>query len=330
MSFVIGALALDLGVFHREPHAVSRREALTWCTVWISLALAFNAGVYYFMGFQSGLQWTTGYVLEQSLSIDNVFVFLLIFTAFRVPPQYQHRVLFWGILGAIIMRAIMILFAGFLLDTLHWMIYVFGAFLILTGLRFLRESDEEPDLERNRLLLFAKRLMPVTKTYEGQKFFVKHNGVRMMTPLFLVLLLVESSDLLFAVDSIPAIYAVTNDRFIIYTSNIFAILGLRSLYFVFAGYLSNLLYLKPALAIILTFVGTKMLLVDTYHVPPQFSLGVIISVLSIAIILSVRKARAEGLLGTTPPPPTPVYATGSLANLEEQVQRDRNDQDDRS
>lgn len=288
-SFVIGALALDLGIFHRVPHAVTRREALTWCVVWISLALVFNAGVYYFMGFESGLEWTTGYLVEQSLSIDNVFVFLLIFSTFAVPPQYQHRVLFWGILGAIVMRAVLIIFAGLLLDNLHFMIYVFGAFLILTGIRFLRESDDAPDIETNRLVRYARRLMPVTETYQGQQFFVRRNGVRMMTPLFLVLLLVESSDLMFAVDSIPAIYAITNDRFIIYTSNIFAILGLRSLYFVFAGYLADMAYLKPALAVILGFVGVKMLLIDTYKIPPLVSLAVIVGVLAVAITASLKR-----------------------------------------
>lgn len=287
-AFVIGALALDLGVFHREAHAVTRREALTWCVVWISLALLFNVGVYIFMGTEAGLEWTTGYLVEQSLSIDNVFVFLLIFSTFMVPPQYQHRVLFWGILGAIVMRAVLIVFAGVLLDNLHFMIYVFGAFLILTGIRFLREDDSPPDIESNRLLGYAKRLMPVTETYHGQQFFVRRDGVRMMTPLFLVLLLVESSDLMFAVDSIPAIYAITDDRFIIYTSNIFAILGLRSLYFVFAGYLADMVYLKPALAVILSFVGVKMLLIDTFHIPALASLAVIVGVLAVAITASLR------------------------------------------
>jgi tellurite resistance protein TerC len=293
LAFIIGLLALDLGVFHREAHEVGRKEALTWSAVWIGLALLFNAGVFVFMGSQAGIEWFTGYVVEKSLAIDNVFVFLLIFSAFAVPAKYQHRVLFWGIIGALIMRAGLIASAGVLLSTFHWIIYVFGAFLIFTGLRFLRGGHEAPSLETNRLVKLAKRFYPVTEGYEGQKFFVMRNGVRFMTPLFLVLLLVESTDLVFAVDSIPAIYAITDDPFIVFTSNVMAILGLRALYFVLAGYLAGLKYLKPGLAGVLVWVGSKMLLVDVYKVPALISLAVIITILSIAIGASFLVKRGE-------------------------------------
>ena len=307
LAFILGMLALDLGVFHRDAHAITRREALIWSVVWISLALTFNVGVYLTMGTESGIEWTTGYLLEYSLSIDNVFVMLLIFSTFAVPAIYQHRVLFWGILGAVVMRGILIAFAGFLLDRLHWMIYVFGAFLIFTGYRFIRGGDHVADVSDNKLVNFAKRFMPVTETYEGQKFFTMRNGVRYMTPLFLVLLLIESTDLIFAVDSIPAIYAVTDDPFIVFTSNAFAILGLRSLFFVISGYLSGMAYLKPALAAIMAFVGTKMVLIDVAKVPPLLSLGVIAAILIVAIIASwrVKKETEEAMLPHTySSPPT--------------------------
>ena len=291
IAFIVIMLALDLGVFHRDAHAVGRREALIWSAVWISLALIFNAGVYLTMGTQSGIEWTTGYLLEYSLSVDNVFVMLLIFSTFAVPAIYQHRVLFWGILGALVMRGVLIAGAGFLLDRLHWMIYVFGAFLIFTGIRFLRSGDHIADLANNRLVNLAKRFMPVTEEYEGQSFFTRRNGVRYMTPLFLVLLLIESTDLIFAVDSIPAIYAVTDDPFIVFTSNAFAILGLRSLFFVLSGYLSGLIYLKPALAAIMGFVGAKMVLIDVVKAPPVLSLGVIGGILAVAILASWRVAK---------------------------------------
>ena len=292
LAFVSGMLALDLGVFHRDAHAVTRKEALIWSVVWISLALVFNAGVYVFEGSQKGLEWTTGYLIEKSLSVDNVFVFLLIFATFAVPAAYQHRILFWGIVGALVMRAFLIAAAGVLLHSLHFVIYLFGAFLIFTGIRFLREKDDHaPDLEKNRLVQIARRLFPTTEGYEGQKFFVRRNGVLFATPLFLVLVLIESTDLVFAVDSIPAIYAVTDDPFIVFTSNIFAILGLRALYFVLAGYLAGMAYLKPALAAILVFVGAKMLLIDTYKIPALVSLGVILVILTVAITASIISAR---------------------------------------
>ncbi|MFN0093174.1 MAG: TerC family protein [Dehalococcoidia bacterium] len=288
---LVGAmLALDLGVFHRNAHEVTKKESLIWSVVWIGLAASFNVGVYLFQGRDSGIEWTTGYLIEKSLAVDNVFIFLLIFASFGVPAMYQHRILFWGIVGALIMRAILIAAAGVLLGALHWVIYLFGAFLILTGLKFLRDSGEHaPSLEKNPLVRVAKRFFPVTEAYEGQKFFVRRAGVLMVTPLFLVLLLVESTDLVFAVDSIPAIYAVTDDPFIVFTSNILAILGLRALYFVLSGYLAGMKYLKPALAAILVFVGIKMLLIDVYKIDPLVSLGVIITILTVAVIGSLAR-----------------------------------------
>lgn len=295
LAFVAGMLALDLGVFHRSAHEVSRREALAWSAVWIGLAILFNIGVYIFQGSDKGLEWTTGYLIEKSLSVDNVFVFLLIFSMFAVPAQYQHRVLFWGIVGALFMRAVLILVGAVLLDSAHFVIYIFGGFLILTGVKFLRDKgDHAPSLERNWLVRLARRVRPVTEAYEGQKFFVRRNGVVLLTPLFLVLLLIESTDLVFAVDSIPAIFAVTDDPFIVFTSNIFAILGLRALYFVLSGYLSGLAYLKPALAAILVFVGTKMVLADVYKIDPLVSLVVIGLILAGAVIASLLVQREGG------------------------------------
>ncbi|HNO65617.1 MAG TPA: TerC family protein [Tepidiformaceae bacterium] len=302
LAFIVGMLALDLGVFHRNAHDVSRREALAWSAAWIGLAVVFNAGVYLVRGPEAGLEWTTGYLVEKTLSIDNVFVILLIFSAFAVPGAYQHRVLFWGIAGALVMRAVLIAAAGLLLGALHFVIYVFGAFLIYTGIKFLREQEHTPDLEQNRVVRTARRLFRTTEGYEGQRFFVRRRGLLYATPLFLVLLLIESTDLVFAVDSIPAIYAITDDPFIVFTSNIFAILGLRSLYFVLAGYLAGLAYLKPALAAILIFVGTKMLILDFYKVPALVSLGVIATILAVAIAASLLVARRRaGEPGTAAP-----------------------------
>lgn len=295
LAFVAGMLALDLGVFHRNAHEVSRREALGWSAVWIGLAIVFNIGVYTFQGAGKGLEWTTGYLIEKSLSIDNVFVFLLIFSMFAVPAQYQHRVLFWGIVGALVMRAILIFAGAALLEAAHAVIYVFGGFLILTGVKFLRDKgDHVPALGRNWLVRLARRARPVTEGYDGQRFFVRREGLVFLTPLFLVLLLIESTDLVFALDSIPAIFAVTDDPFIVFTSNIFAILGLRALYFVLSGYLAGLAYLKPALAAILVFVGTKMVLADVYTVAPLVSLLVIAMILTGAIVASLWVRREGG------------------------------------
>lgn len=299
--FVLAMLALDLGVFHRKSHSVSVKEGAIWSVVWISLAMLFNLGIYLFWhqlvpgstysNGDAGLAFLTGYLIEKSLSVDNIFVFVLLFSYFAVPAAYQHRVLFWGVLGALVMRGILIFVGAALLKEFHWIIWIFGGFLIFTGLKMAISRSEEVHPEKNPLVRFFRRLMPVTEHYEGDRFFVRKAGVLMATPLFLVLLIVESTDLIFAVDSIPAIFAVTQDAFIVYTSNVFAILGLRSLYFVLAGVMDKFYYLKAGLAVILTFVGIKMVMVDIYKIPTAASLGVIVAVLALAVTASLIRAR---------------------------------------
>jgi tellurite resistance protein TerC len=300
--FVLGMLALDLGVFHRKSHVVSVKEATVWSAVWISLALTFNAGIYFYWNTlipgssysnsEAALAFLTGYLIEKSLSVDNIFVIALIFGYFAVPAAYQHRVLFWGILGALVMRAAMIFAGAALLKEYHWIIYVFGAFLIFTGIKMFTHKEEELHPESNPVIKLVRKLIPVTKNYEDDHFFVRHAGKLMATPLFLVLIMVETTDLVFAVDSIPAIFAVTQDPFIVYTSNVFAILGLRSLYFVLAGVIDKFYYLKMGLAVILTFVGVKMTMIDLYKIPTPVSLGVIATVLTIAVVASLIRARS--------------------------------------
>lgn len=290
--FVLVMLALDLGVFHRKAHVVSIRESLIWTVVWIALSLAFNAGVWHYAGSEKALEFFTGYLIEKSLSVDNVFVFALLFSYFAVPPLYQHKVLFWGILGALIMRAIMIVLGAALIAKFAWVIYVFGGFLILTGIKMIVKREEKIHPERNPVVRWFKRLMPVTPDYRGDRFFVRENGIRMATPLFVVLLLVEFSDLIFAVDSIPAIFAVTTDPFIVYTSNVFAILGLRSLYFALAGVMDKFHYLKIGLGLVLTFVGVKMILAHTaWKIDTLFSLGVIALILAASVVLSLLRPK---------------------------------------
>ena len=290
--FVLLMLALDLGVFHRKAHVVSFREAIAWTIAWVTLAALFNMGVWYFAGAQKALEFTTGYVIEYSLSVDNIFVFAMLFSYFAVPAVYQHRVLFWGILGALVMRAFMIVAGTVLITKFAWIIYIFGGFLILTGIKMIVKREEEIHPERNPVVRWFKKLMPVTGDYRGDKFFVRENGIRMATPLFVVLLLVEISDVIFAVDSIPAIFAVTKDPFIVYTSNVFAILGLRSLYFALGGVLNKFHYLKIGLGVVLTFVGVKMLLGHTaYKIDTLVSLGVIVAVLAASIIVSLLRPR---------------------------------------
>jgi tellurite resistance protein TerC len=290
--FVLAMLALDLGVFHRKAHVVSLKESLTWTFIWISLALLFNFGVYKYYGSQKALEFFTGYLIEKSLSVDNVFIFALLFSYFAVPPVYQHKVLFWGILGALAMRAIMIALGAALITKFAWIIYLFGAFLILTGLKMIFKREEEIHPERNPVVRWFKKLMPVTADYRADKFFVVENGRRHATPLFVVLLLVEVSDLIFAVDSIPAIFAVTRDPFIVYTSNVFAILGLRSLYFALAGIMDKFHYLKIGLGVVLSFVGVKMLLAHTpYKIDTLVSLGIIAVILAASVIASLMKPK---------------------------------------
>ena len=290
--FVLVMLALDLGVFHRKAHVVSFKESITWTVVWVTLALLFNAGVWHFYGSQKALEFLTGYLIEKSLSVDNVFVFVLLFSYFAVPAKYQHKVLFWGILGALIMRAIMIFLGAALIAKFTWVIYVFGGFLILTGIKMVVKREEEIHPERNPVVKWFKRLMPVTSDYRGDKFFVREGGVRAATPLFVVLLLVEVSDLIFAVDSIPAIFAVTTDPFIVYTSNVFAILGLRSLYFALAGVMDKFHYLKIGLGVVLAFVGVKMLLAHTaWKIPTLLALGVVVLILAASVVVSLLRPR---------------------------------------
>ncbi len=292
-AFILLMLALDLGVFHRTAHEVSVREASIWSAVWIALALVFNVFVYLTRGAEQGIQFFTGYLIEKSLSVDNIFVIALIFGFFAVPKLYQHRVLFWGILGALVMRAIFIVAGAALLERFHWIIYVFGAFLLFTGIKMAIYRNQEMHPEHNPVLKLVRRMMPVTNDYEGDHFFVRKAGVLMATPLFLVLVLVETTDLIFAVDSIPAIFAVTRDPFIVYTSNVFAILGLRSLYFVLAGVMDKFAYLKLGLSAILVFVGAKMLLVEVYKIPATASLIVVAAILTTAIVASLLKNRRE-------------------------------------
>jgi tellurite resistance protein TerC len=310
--FVLALLALDLGVFHRKAHAVTVKEATIWSAVWISLAMLFNLGIYLFWNnispaspYANGdaaLAFFTGYLIEKSLSVDNIFVFVLIFSYFRVPAKYQHRVLFWGILGALVMRGILILVGAALIEEFHWIIWIFGAFLIFTGVRMAFHKNEELHPEDNPLVRLIRRFMPVTESYEGARFFVRDAGKLLATPLFLVLLIVESTDLIFALDSIPAIFAVTQDPFIVYTSNVFAILGLRSLYFLLAGVMDKFYYLKLGLAVVLTFVGVKMLMPDlsalltgvAYTIPTAVSLGVVAAILGGAVAASLLRARRLG------------------------------------
>jgi tellurite resistance protein TerC len=287
--FVLGMLALDLGVFHRKAHAVSLREAFIWSVVWIVLALTFNAWIYHLWGKEKALEFLTGYLIEKSLSVDNLFVFIVIFSYFSVPAMYHHQVLFWGILGALLMRAFFIVVGAALLTAFHWMIYIFGAFLVFTGIKLLFAGDEKIDPEKNPVLRLVRRLFPVTTEYHGRSFFIRRNGRVWATPLFLVLVVVETTDVIFAVDSIPAIFAVTRDPFIVYTSNVFAILGLRALYFLLAGILQMFRYLKVGLAFILCFVGIKMTIVDIYKIPIGVSLVVVASILVLSILASLLR-----------------------------------------
>ncbi|HEX7021594.1 MAG TPA: TerC family protein [Trueperaceae bacterium] len=294
MVFMLAMLAIDLGIFNRNAHAVSVKEAGIWTIVWVSLALVFCAGLWFMEGHQYGIAFLTGYLIEYSLSVDNIFVFLLIFTAFGVPEKYQHRVLFWGILGAVVLRGAMIGVGAALISSFHWVIYIFGAFLVFIGIRmFFTDQEEEIDFEEHVVLRLVKRVFPVTSHYHGQKFFAIENGRRVLTPLFLVLVVVDVADAIFAIDSIPAIFAVTTDAFIVFTSNMFAILGLRSLYFLLAGVTKKFVYLHYGLAVILTYVGAKMLASEFYHIPTLLSLGVILLVLAVTIIASLIATRGQ-------------------------------------
>ncbi len=289
--FMLGMLALDLGVFHRRAHAISFREASLRSGFWVVLSLAFNLGLYFWRGPQPALEFLTGYILEKSLSIDNVFLFAVIFSTMGLPPPYQHKVLFWGVLGALAMRAVLIGTGVALISRFGWILYIFGIFLVITGATLLRRQRQPIRPERNPLLRLARRVFPITEDYKGASFFLRRNGRLCATPLFLVLLMIETTDVVLALDSIPAVLAITQDPFIIYTSNAFAILGLRALYFLLAGAMEKLRYLRVAVSVILIFVGAKMLLAHFYKVPVLFSLLVICVTLGISVLASLRPDR---------------------------------------
>jgi tellurite resistance protein TerC len=293
-AFVLLMLAIDLGIFNREAHDVSIREAAAWVTVWVSLAFLFNVFLFFEIGRARALEFTTGYLIELSLSVDNIFVFLVIFQYFAVPSKTRHRVLFWGILGALIMRATMIFAGVLLLRRFEWLIYVFGAFLIYTGYKMFKHGDEQIHPEHNPVLRLVRRLVPMTRDYDGPRFFTRQNGKKLATPLLAVLVMIETTDVVFALDSIPAIFAITRDPLIVYTSNIFAILGLRSMFFLLAGVMDRFIYLKTGLAIVLAFVGTKMVISDLYHIPIGISLAVVALVLLTSILASLRKTARDG------------------------------------
>ncbi|HZN95669.1 MAG TPA: TerC family protein [Myxococcales bacterium] len=284
---VLAMLAIDLGLFNRKAHEVRVREALTWTAVWVAISLLFNVGVYFWFGSERALEFLTGYLLEKALSVDNIFVFLVVFSTFGVPAKLQHRVLYWGILGALVMRAIFIFLGTAMISRFHWLTYVFGAFLVFTGGKLMLQKEGEVHPEQNPLFRLFKRLVPAVNTYESGKFTVMEGGKRYATPMLLVLVAIEATDILFAVDSIPAIFAVTIDPFIVYTSNIFAILGLRALYFALAGMMGKFTYLKVGLSLVLAFVGTKMLIAGVYKVPILLSLGVIAALLAGSVAASL-------------------------------------------
>jgi tellurite resistance protein TerC len=298
--FILGMLAIDLGVINKKAHVINLKEAARWTAFVIFLAAVFNAGIFVFQGSEPGLQFMTGYLIELALSVDNIFVFILIFSYFRVPPAYQHRVLFWGIFGALLMRGAMIGAGWLLLERFHWIIYVFGAFLVFSGIRMATHDEIDIEPEANPLIRMIRRFMPISKGYQGDRFFVRttvEDKLRWMaTPLFVVLVMVETTDLIFAIDSIPAIFAITNDPFIVFTSNVFAILCLRSMYFLLAGIIDKFHFLKLGLSFVLVYVGCKMLVTYfDYHIPVGISLGIVGFVLATSVVLSLLfpKAAAE-------------------------------------
>jgi tellurite resistance protein TerC len=305
LGFVLAMLALDLGVLNRKDHVIGPKEALGWSTLWVALALVFGAYVWLRHGGEPGLQFLTGYVIEKSLSVDNIFVFVVIFGALGIPPLYQHRVLFWGILSALVMRGAMIGAGSALLHRFHWIIYVFGAFLVLTGVKLLlaRGAAEHP--EKSAVFRFLRRVVPASPRLDGNHFFTRENGKWLATPLFFALAMVEITDVIFAVDSIPAIFAVTSDPFIVFTSNIFAILGLRSLYFLLASFVEKFTYLKPSLAFVLMFVGAKMALVDVVKIHAGTSLAIVLAILATGVAASiVRNRRDAASVPSSPGAPT--------------------------
>jgi tellurite resistance protein TerC len=293
LVFVLVMLAVDLGIFHRKAHVVGYREALTWSLVWVALSLVFGAGVWWKFGPERGIEFLTGYLIEKSLSVDNIFVFVVIFGSLGIPRIYQHRVLFWGILFALVLRAAMIFAGTAMLAKFHWLIYVFGAFLVVTGIKIFLNREEEESPEEGWVMRTARRFIPTTARLDGEHFFVKEGGRRLATPLFMALVLVEVSDVVFAVDSIPAIFAITRDPFIVFTSNIFAILGLRSLFFLLAEMVDKFRYLKVGLSAVLVFVGVKMVAVEFFKIPALVSLFVILLILGISVVASLVADKRE-------------------------------------
>ncbi|MEX0756045.1 MAG: TerC family protein [Actinomycetota bacterium] len=315
VGFILAMLCIDLFVFHKDAHVVSAKESGIWSAVWVALGLSFGALIWVWQGPDLAGQYLAGYLIEKSLSVDNIFVFALIFGYFAVPSKYQHRVLFWGVFGALILRAIFIAAGATLLETFHWTIYVFGALLVVTGVRMARHQDVEVHPDRNPVLRLVRKLVPSTSQFQGQRFWVRQAGKWVATPMFAVLIIVETTDVVFAVDSIPAIFAVTNETFLVFTSNAFAILGLRALYFLLADMMGRFTYLKLGLAAVLVFVGAKMLISDIYHVPIWLSLLVIGTTLAVAVVASLRRsatppgaslpAPPEGATSSSPTTPEP-------------------------
>jgi tellurite resistance protein TerC len=301
IAFILAMLVLDLGVLHRRAHTVSFREALLGCAMWVSLGLAFNLWIYLRYGTDKAVEFLTGYVIEYALSVDNIFVFLVIFAYFSVSSQHQHRVLFWGILGAIVLRATFVLLGSALIHRFAWVLYVFGAFLVFTGIKLVVAKHSEVHPERNPVLRLFRKLVPIHSNYDGQKFFITVNGRRLATPLLLVLVVVEATDVVFAVDSIPAIFAITTDSFVVFTSNIFAILGLRALYFMLAGMMDRFRYLKIGLGLVLTFVGGKMLIHSWIEIPRGLSLAIVGLLIFGSVLVSFLIKRKEGA------PPIPAH-----------------------
>ena len=328
--FILTMLSLDLGLFNRKAHTIKYKEAWIWSAVWVTLAMTFAALVFYYQGTQRGLEFVTGYLIELSLSVDNLFVFLLIFSYFKVPAQFQHRVLFWGVMGALIMRLTMIFVGAALIERFHWIIYIFGAFLVYTGIKMFRHDEIDIQPDQNILVRLVTRFLPVTRHYDGDKFFTRIDGKLTGTLLLLVLMVVEVTDLVFAVDSIPAIFAITTNTFIVYTSNVFAILGLRSMYFLLAGVVEKFRYLRTGLAIVLTFIGIKMLVGAVgVHIPILFSLAFVFLVLAGSVVASLLVApKTEKTIAVDLPPgfgSVPQANDGDLESLPEEEPRELSD-----
>jgi len=326
--FILTMLALDLGLFNRKAHTIRYREAWLWSGIWVTLAMIFAGIVFHYQGSQRGFEFLTGYIIELSLSVDNLFVFLLIFSYFKVPAKFQHRVLFWGVMGALFMRLTMIFVGAALINKFHWIIYIFGGFLVYTGVKMFKDEEIDIQPEQNPLVRFVTRFLPITRHYEEEKFFTKSNGKRTGTLLLLVLMVVEVTDLVFAVDSIPAIFAITRDTFIVYTSNVFAILGLRSMYFLLAGVVEKFRYLRVGLAIVLTFIGIKMLLGAVgVIISIKISLGVVAFVLVGSVVASLLVAPAnETTIQVDLPPDFDLPLGEELNEADRQSENEKNDQ----